>query len=205
MTAAAAVPTVTVVEECDFSALAAASTPYARAAAIMGATTAALGTHPALNATLVDDELLEYERCDVGYAVQGGSGLVVPVLRDAAACSAHQLAVEIERLVRSARAGTLTPADLRGGTFTITDARRLGGVLATPLFCSRSSGASNPQRRIRGSRGPAARRRSPPAARAAPGPPYAIGPHGARRALKPDDHGPSGLIGGQPYVMPDMA
>jgi pyruvate dehydrogenase E2 component (dihydrolipoamide acetyltransferase) len=134
MTAAAAIPTVTVAEECDFSELAGAPTPYARAAAIIRATTTALGAHPALNATLEDGEVSLHERRDVGYAVQGAHGLVVPVVRDAAARSADELAPEVERLVNLARAGRLTPADMRGGTFTITDARRLGGLLATPLL-----------------------------------------------------------------------
>lgn len=134
MTAAAAIPTVTVVEECDFSELGAAPTPRARAAAIVGATAAALGAHPAMNATLSDGELLQHDRCDVGYAVQGARGLVVPVIRDAGAWPAPELAAEVERLVGAARAGTLSPADLGAGTFTITDARRLGGVLATPLL-----------------------------------------------------------------------
>jgi pyruvate dehydrogenase E2 component (dihydrolipoyllysine-residue acetyltransferase) len=134
MTAAAAVPTVTVVEECDFSALTDAPSPYSRAAAIIGATAEALSAHPALNATFDQDELVLHDRCDLGYAVQGLHGLVVPVIRDAAARSAHDLAAEVERLVDAGRAGTLAPEDLRGGSFTITDARRLGGVLATPLL-----------------------------------------------------------------------
>jgi len=133
MTAAAAVPTVTVVEECDFSALADA-TPYERAAAIVQAAARALRAHPDLNATVEDGDLIRHERCEIGYAVQGRHGLVVPVVRDPAALRADQLAAEIERLVEAGRAGTLAPEDLRGGTFTITDARRLGGLLATPLL-----------------------------------------------------------------------
>jgi pyruvate/2-oxoglutarate dehydrogenase complex dihydrolipoamide acyltransferase (E2) component len=134
MSEAAAVPTVTVVEECDFSALAGAPTPYARAAAIIGATAEALGAHPDLNATLEGDAVVRHERFDLGYAVQGAHGLVVPVLRDAGSRPAEELAAEVERLVKAARAGTLTPEELRGGTFTLTDARRLGGLFATPLL-----------------------------------------------------------------------
>ena len=134
MTAAAAIPTVTVVEECDFSGLSTAPTPYARAAAIIGATTAALKAHPAMNATLSEGELVRHDRCDLGYAVEGARGLVVPVISDAGTCARRELAAEVKRLVGAARAGTLTPSDLRSATFTITDARRLGGVLATPLL-----------------------------------------------------------------------
>ena len=62
MSEAAAVPTVTVVEECDFSALSGAPTPYARAAAIIAATAGALSAHPDLNATLEGGELVRQER-----------------------------------------------------------------------------------------------------------------------------------------------
>ena len=134
MAEAAAVPTVTVVEECDFSALVEAPTPYVRAGAIIAATARALAAHPALNATFESGELVLHERCDLGYAVQGPHGLVVPVVRDAGARTADEIAGEVDRLVEAGRAGTLTPEDLRGGTFTITDARRLGGLFATPLL-----------------------------------------------------------------------
>ena len=133
MTDAAAVPTVTVVEECDFSALT-AETPYVRAAAVIAATADALASHPDLNSTLEGGELVRHERRDLGYAVQGAHGLVVPVIRDAGARPTEELAAEAERLVEAGRAGTLAPEDLRDGTFTITDARRLGGLLATPLL-----------------------------------------------------------------------
>lgn len=133
MTDAAAVPTVTVVEECDFSALADA-TPYVRAAAVIAASVEALGAHPELNATLESGELVRHRRRDIGYAVQGAHGLVVPVIRDAGAHSAEKLAAEVGGLVEAGRAGTLAPEELRGGTFTITDARRLGGLFATPLL-----------------------------------------------------------------------
>jgi pyruvate/2-oxoglutarate dehydrogenase complex dihydrolipoamide acyltransferase (E2) component len=131
---AAAVPTVTVVEECDFSALSGAPTRYARAAAIIAATAGGLSAHPDLNATLEGGELVRQERLDLGYAVQGAHGLVVPVVRDAGSRPADQIAAEVERLVEAGRAGTLTPEELRGGTFTLTDARRLGGLFATPLL-----------------------------------------------------------------------
>jgi pyruvate dehydrogenase E2 component (dihydrolipoamide acetyltransferase) len=134
MTDAAAVPTVTVVEECDFSALAGTATPYLRAAAIICSAAEALVTHPELNATLEGDELLLHERCDLGYAVQGPRGLVVPVLRGVRDRPLESVAEEVERVVEAARAGTIAPEDLRGGTFTVTDARRLGGLFATPLL-----------------------------------------------------------------------
>ena len=134
MTDAAAVPTVTVVEECDFAALANASSPYLRAAAILASAAEALAAHPELNATLKGGELIQHERCDIGYAVQGAHGLVVPVVRGVRGRPVDEIADEVERIVEGARAGTIAGEDLRGGTFTITDARRLGGLFATPLL-----------------------------------------------------------------------
>jgi pyruvate dehydrogenase E2 component (dihydrolipoamide acetyltransferase) len=134
MTAAAAIPTVTVVEECDFSALAGASSPYLRAAAILEAVAAALAAHPELNATLQDEQLVLHDHCDIGYAVQGPHGLVVPVVRGVRDRTVQELADEVERIVERARSGTIGAQELRGGTFTITDARRLGGLFATPLL-----------------------------------------------------------------------
>ena len=91
--------------------------------------------HPALNVTFDEGELVLHDRCDIGYAVQGRHGLVVPLMRDAAARSDHgSSGRRSRRLVDAGRAGTLAPEDLRGGSFTITDAGRLGGVLATPLL-----------------------------------------------------------------------
>jgi pyruvate/2-oxoglutarate dehydrogenase complex dihydrolipoamide acyltransferase (E2) component len=133
MAEAAAVPTVTVVEECDFSALAGAA-PYARAAAVIGAAAGALSAHPELNTTVESGALVRHERRHIGYAVQGAHGLVVPVIHDADGQGADQLADQIESLVEAARAGTLAPRQMRGGTFTVTDARRLGGLFATPLL-----------------------------------------------------------------------
>ena len=133
MTDAAAVPTVTVVEECDFSALAGVA-PYARAAALIGATAEALAEHPELNTTVESGELVRHAPRHLGYAVQGAHGLVVPVIHDAHELGADQLAARVESLVEAARAGSLTPEQMRGATFTITDARRLGGLFATPLL-----------------------------------------------------------------------
>lgn len=127
------VPAVTVVEECDFTALGAARgersyLPYLVAAAVEG-----LEAYPELNATLDGEEIVYWERYDVGLAVQTEEGLVVPVLRNADAKSLDELEAEAVRLAEAARAGKLAPEELRGSTFTITSAGRLGGLFATPL------------------------------------------------------------------------
>jgi pyruvate/2-oxoglutarate dehydrogenase complex dihydrolipoamide acyltransferase (E2) component len=127
------VPAVTVVEECDFTELSAVRgersyLPYVLAAAVAG-----LKEFPELNATLAGDEIVYWERYDLGVAVQTEGGLVVPVLRGADEKSLDELEAESSRLAEGARAGTLKPEELRGSTFTVTSAGRLGGLFATPL------------------------------------------------------------------------
>ncbi len=127
------VPAVTVVEECDFTDLSTVRgrrsyLPYVLAAAVAG-----LKEFPELNATLAGDEIVYWERYDFGVAVQTDGGLVVPVLRGADEKSLDELEAEASRLADSARAGTLKPEELRGSTFTVTSAGRLGGLFATPL------------------------------------------------------------------------
>ena len=127
------VPSVTVVEECDFTALSHARgersyLPYLLAAAVEG-----LKAYPELNATLAGNEIVYWERYDIGLAVQTDEGLVVPVLRAADEKSLDELGAEAARLAEGARGGTLPADELRGSTFTVTSAGRLGGLFATPL------------------------------------------------------------------------
>ena len=127
------VPAVTVVEECDFTALATARgersyLPYLLQAVVVG-----LKNFPELNATLDGEEIVFWERYDLGVAVQTDEGLVVPVLRSADERSLDELEAEARRLAEGARAGTLKPEELRGSTFTVTSAGKLGGLFATPL------------------------------------------------------------------------
>jgi pyruvate dehydrogenase E2 component (dihydrolipoamide acetyltransferase) len=65
--------------------------------------------------------------------MQTEAGLVVPVVRDAAAKPVEQLAAEVAELGAAATAGTFAPEQLRGSTFTVSSAGRLGGLFATPL------------------------------------------------------------------------
>jgi pyruvate dehydrogenase E2 component (dihydrolipoamide acetyltransferase) len=81
----------------------------------------ALLEHPALNASLVEDAIVEHVSVHVGVAVDTERGLLVPVLRDVPATALPALAAESARLAAAARAGTLGPDDLRGATFTVTN------------------------------------------------------------------------------------
>jgi pyruvate dehydrogenase E2 component (dihydrolipoamide acetyltransferase) len=127
------VPSVTVVEECDFTALSEARGERSYLAYVLAAAVEGLKSYPELNATLAGNEIVYWERYDIGLAVQTGDGLVVPVLRAADEKSLDELGAEAARLAEGARAGTLSAEELRGSTFTVTSAGRLGGLFATPL------------------------------------------------------------------------
>ena len=123
------IPAVTFVEECDFTGIDhALLVPRA-----LKAIAAALAEFPELNARLEGDEIVYLDRYDLGLTVQTAMGLVVPVVRSCDTASAEELLTEIARLAEAARAGTLKPDEVRGSTFTVTSAGRLGGLVVTPL------------------------------------------------------------------------
>lgn len=84
-------------------------------------TALALTAHPALNASLDGDAIVQHPAVHLGLAVDTERGLLVPVVRDADHKSAGQIAADAARLVTAARAGSIGPDDLTGGTFTITN------------------------------------------------------------------------------------
>jgi pyruvate dehydrogenase E2 component (dihydrolipoamide acetyltransferase) len=127
------VPAVTVVEECDFTELSSSRGDRSYLAYLIEAAIAGLKEFPELNATLAGSEIVYWERYDIGLAVQTDQGLVVPVIRNADGRSLDELDAEAERLAAGAREGKLEPEELRGSTFTVTSAGRLGGLFATPL------------------------------------------------------------------------
>ena len=88
---------------------------------------------PELNARLDGDEIVYLDRYDIGVAVQADDGLVVPVVRGCDTRSVAELADDVARLAEAARAGTLTPEELRGSTFTVTSAGKLAGLFQTPI------------------------------------------------------------------------
>jgi pyruvate dehydrogenase E2 component (dihydrolipoamide acetyltransferase) len=127
------VPAVTVVEECDFTHLSETRGELSYLPFVLRATADALARHPALNARLDGEEIVYLDDVHLGVAMQTAAGLMVPVLRDAAAKPVEQLAADVAELGTAAAAGTLAPEQLRGSTFTVSSAGRLGGLFATPL------------------------------------------------------------------------
>ncbi|MFL6039021.1 MAG: dihydrolipoamide acetyltransferase family protein [Gaiellaceae bacterium] len=125
----AEVPAVTWVEECDFGAV-----DLKRIIpSTLKAVAEALQEVPELNARLEGDEIVYLERYDLGVAVQTEHGLVVPVVRDCDSRSFDELADDVARLAEAARTNELKPEELRGSTFTVTSAGKLGGLLTTPI------------------------------------------------------------------------
>ena len=82
---------------------------------------AALLAHPALNATIEGDAVVQLAEAHIGVAVAVEDGLVVPVLRDAAHRPALDLASELTGLTDRARQGRLQPNEMEGGTATLTN------------------------------------------------------------------------------------
>ncbi|MEN3311360.1 MAG: hypothetical protein V7645_689 [Actinomycetota bacterium] len=123
------VPAVTWVEECDFSGL----DLKLLVPTVLKAAAESLREFPELNARFERDTIVFIDRYDLGVAVQTEDGLVVPVVRDCDTQSLEALSAEVKRLAESARDGTLKPEELRGSTFTVTSAGKLGGLLQTPI------------------------------------------------------------------------
>ncbi len=94
----------------------------------------ALKSYPRLNASIKDDEMILKHYYDIGIAIGMDEGLVVPVLRDADRLSFADIERQIAALAAKARDNTLTLADLRGGTFTITNGGTFGSLLSTPIL-----------------------------------------------------------------------
>jgi 2-oxoglutarate dehydrogenase E2 component (dihydrolipoamide succinyltransferase) len=102
---------------------------------IARATIDTLAEFPALNATLEDGQVTTYDGVHLGIAVSlGGGGLIVPVIRDAQEYSVEGLARRIKDIARRARAGELSPDEVRGGSFTITNPGGYGSIIATPVI-----------------------------------------------------------------------
>ncbi|MFJ4189891.1 dihydrolipoamide acetyltransferase family protein [Kitasatospora sp. NPDC089509] len=98
--------------------------------------TVALARFPELNSSVTEDGsgIVRHPAVHLGFAAQGQRGLVVPVVRDAQARSTEQLGEELGRLTESARSGSLTPAELTGGTFTLNNYGVFGVDGSTPIL-----------------------------------------------------------------------
>ncbi len=96
---------------------------------------AALKVFPQFNASIdIEKEEIVYKQyINIGIAADTDRGLLVPVIRDVDKKNIVELAVELSQLSKKARDKKLTPADMEGGTFTITNLGGIGGVGFTPI------------------------------------------------------------------------
>ena len=94
----------------------------------------ALREFPRINAEIQGDEMVLKHYYDVGIAVGAKEGLVVPVLRDADRMSFAQIEKKVREFAKAAEDGSLSLADLKGGTFTITNGGVFGSLLSTPIL-----------------------------------------------------------------------
>jgi 2-oxoglutarate dehydrogenase E2 component (dihydrolipoamide succinyltransferase) len=100
----------------------------------------ALKAFPAVNAEIRGTDVVYKDHYDIGVAVGGGKGLVVPVVRDADRLSFSELEKTVASLAVRARDNKLTMQDLEGGTFTISNGGVYGSLLSTPILNPPQSG-----------------------------------------------------------------
>jgi 2-oxoglutarate dehydrogenase E2 component (dihydrolipoamide succinyltransferase) len=100
----------------------------------------ALADVPAVNAEIRGTDIVYHSAVHLGIAVGAPRGLVVPVVRDAHALDLAGLEREIARMAQRARDAQLTPQELSGGTFTITNGGVYGSLLSTPILNPPQSG-----------------------------------------------------------------
>jgi len=97
------------------------------------AVVAGLREFPLVNAMIDGNEIVYRDSIDVGVAIGGGKGLVVPVIRHAERLSFAEIERQIAALGEKAKNNTLTPEELKGGTFTISNGGVYGSMLSTPI------------------------------------------------------------------------
>jgi 2-oxoglutarate dehydrogenase E2 component (dihydrolipoamide succinyltransferase) len=95
---------------------------------------------PSVNARIDGDEIVFHDYMDVGVAVSGPGGLVVPILKDAQAKGFAQIELEIADFGKRARDGHLKLDELQGGTFTISNGGVFGSLMSTPILNPPQSG-----------------------------------------------------------------
>ncbi len=100
----------------------------------------ALKTAPEMNAKIDGTNIVYRQYCDIGVAVGGGRGLVVPVLRNAERMSFAEVEKAIADFGKRAQQNTLKLEELQGGTFTISNGGIYGSLLSTPIVNPPQSG-----------------------------------------------------------------
>lgn len=146
-------PHVTAVFEADFTRLAAHRQAHKAefesrgvnltySAYFIAASAAAMEAAPAVNGRWFDDRVELYRDVNIGIGTAlGDKGLVVPVIHRAQTLSLFEIAQALQTLTANARAGKLSPADVRGGTFSISNHGTSGSLVATPIIINQPQSA----------------------------------------------------------------
>ena len=103
-------------------------------AILIAAVVPLLDSHPSFNAAVDGDDILYRKSRDVGFAVDTARGLLVAVVREADTRSVAEMADEILRLAGAAKEGRISPAEMRGASFTISNIGAVGGGFGTPII-----------------------------------------------------------------------
>ena len=98
------------------------------------ACTEALNLYPSVNGQIDGKEMILHNYADISIAVSSPKGLVVPVVRNAEQMTLAEIEREIKRLAIKARDGKITPDEMTGGTFTITNGGVFGSMMSTPII-----------------------------------------------------------------------
>jgi 2-oxoglutarate dehydrogenase E2 component (dihydrolipoamide succinyltransferase) len=115
--------------------------PLTLTAYFLQATVAALRAVPEANSRWTDTALEVFDSMHIGVATALETGLVVPVLRDVQSLDLFETARRLDDLVVRAREGKLSPSDMRGGTFTISNHGVSGSLVATPIIINQPQSA----------------------------------------------------------------
>lgn len=100
----------------------------------------ALREFPEVNASIEGDDIVYHNFCDIGVAIGGEKGLVVPVLRDAELLTLAAIEQQIATFTEKVRTNRIALSDLEGGTFTVSNGGVYGSLLSTPILNPPQSG-----------------------------------------------------------------
>jgi pyruvate dehydrogenase E2 component (dihydrolipoamide acetyltransferase) len=101
---------------------------------LIKASALALKVYPRFNSSLAGNELILKKYVNIGFAVDTPKGLMVPVVRNCDGKGLLQIALEMAALADKARDGTLAPADMQGGCFSVSSLGGIGGTGFTPII-----------------------------------------------------------------------
>ena len=109
---------------------------------VLKALTRSLAAFPAMNARWDEEagEIVRYRDAHLGVAVDTDQGLIVPVIRDASRRSLLDLGAQAAQMAEAARSGRLSPDDMRGGTFSVTNIGSVGALLSMPVLNAPEAG-----------------------------------------------------------------